>query len=58
MIEKLATPRTAILIGGLMVLWLAIAFSWRTGNRLHVYVLNVDGHPVLVQTPGGKQILI
>ena len=25
---------------------------------MHVYVLNVDGHPVLVQTPGGKQILI
>ena len=58
MIKKLATPRTAILIGGLIVLLLAVAFSWRTDNRLHVYVLNIDGHPVLLQTPGGKQILI
>jgi competence protein ComEC len=58
MIKKLATPRNAILMGGLIILLLAVAFSWRTDNRLHVYVLNVDGHPVLVQTPGGKQIVI
>jgi hypothetical protein len=48
----------AILIGGLMVVLLAVALSWRADNRLHVYVLDVDGHPVLVQTPGGKQVLI
>ena len=58
MIKKFATPRNAILIGGLVVLLLAVAFSWRSDNRLHVYVLNADGHPVFVQTPGGKQILI
>jgi competence protein ComEC len=58
MIKKLATPRNAILIGGLIILLLAVAISWRSDNRLHVYVLDADGHPVLVQTPGGKQILI
>jgi hypothetical protein len=58
MIKKLATPRNMILIGGLVLLLLAVAFSWRSDQRLHVYVLGADGHPVLVQTPGGKQILI
>jgi competence protein ComEC len=58
MFKKLVTPRRAILAGGLIVLLLAVAFSWRTDDRLHIYVLNVDGHPALVQTPGGKQILI
>jgi hypothetical protein len=25
---------------------LAVALSWRADNRLHVYLLDVDGHPV------------
>jgi competence protein ComEC len=58
MLKKLITPRRAIFVGGLILLLLAVAFSWRLDNRLHVYVLGVDGHPALVQTPGGKQILI
>jgi competence protein ComEC len=58
MLKKLVTPRRAIFVGGLILLLLAVTFSWRSDNRLHVYVLGVDGHPVLVQTPGGKQILI
>jgi len=58
MIKKLTTPRNAILIGGLVILLLAVAFSWHTDDRLHVYLLDADGHPVFVQTPNGKQILI
>jgi len=58
MIKKLVTPRRAIFAGGLIALLLAVALSWRTDSRLHVYVLDVDGHPALVQTPGGKQVLI
>jgi hypothetical protein len=58
MLKKLITPRRAIFVGGLILLLLAVAFSWRSDNRLHVYVLGVEGHPVLVQTPGGRQILI
>ncbi len=58
MIKKLLTPQRAIFVGGLLALLLAVALSWRTDERLHVYVLNVDGHPVFVQTPSGKQILI
>ncbi len=58
MIKKLITPRRAIFVGGLITVLLAVALSWRTDDRLHVYVLDVDGHPVFVQTPGGKQILI
>jgi competence protein ComEC len=58
MIKKLFTPRRAIFVGGLIAVLLAVAFSWLTDNRLHAYVLNVDGHPAFVQTPGGKQILI
>jgi hypothetical protein len=57
-VKKLVTPRRAILIGGLIVVLLAVALSWRVDNRLHVYVLEVDGHPALVQTPSGKQVLI
>ena len=58
MIKKLLTPQRALFAGGLIALLLVVALSWRTDARLHVYVLNVDGHPVFVQTPGGKQILI
>ena len=58
MIRKLLTPQRALLAGGLIILLLAVALSWRTDERLHIYVLNVDRHPVFVQTPGGKQILI
>jgi competence protein ComEC len=58
MLRKFITPRRALLVGGLIVLLVVVAISWRTDNRLHVYVFNVDGHPALVQTPGGKQILI
>jgi hypothetical protein len=58
MLKKLITPRRAIFAGGFLVLLLAVAFSWRTDQRLHMYMLDVDGHPVLVQTASGKQILI
>ena len=58
MLKKLVTPRRALVVSGLIVLLVAVAFSWRADNRLHVYVLDVDGHPVLVQTPSGQQILI
>jgi competence protein ComEC len=58
MLKKLVTPRRAIFAGGLLALLLAVAASWRGDDRLHVYVLDVEGHPVLVQTPGGKQVLI
>jgi competence protein ComEC len=58
MIKKLVTPRRAIFVGGLIALLLAVVLSWRADTRLHVYVLDVEGHPVLVQTPDGKQILI
>ncbi len=57
-VKKLITPRRAIFASGLIILLLAVVLSWRADNRLHVYVLNVDGHPALVQTPGGKQVLI
>jgi competence protein ComEC len=58
MIKELVTPRRAILLGGLILLLLAVALSWRADNRLHVYVLEVDGHPVFVQTASGRQILV
>jgi competence protein ComEC len=58
MIKKFLTPQRALFAGGLIALLLVVALSWRADERLHVYVLNVDGHPVFVQTPGGKQILI
>lgn len=58
MIKKLLTPQRVIFAGGLVALLLAVALSWRTDERLHVYMLNIDGHPVFVQTPSGKQILI
>jgi len=57
-VKKLVTPRRAIFAGGLIALLLAVALSWRADSRLHVYVLDVDGHPALAQTPGGKQVLI
>jgi competence protein ComEC len=57
-VKKLITPRRAIFAGGLIALLLAVALSWRADSRLHVYVLDVDGHPALVQTPGGQQFLI
>jgi competence protein ComEC len=58
MFKKLITPRRAIFVGGLILVLLAVAFSWRSDQRLHVYVLDVEDHPALVQTPGGQQILI
>jgi competence protein ComEC len=58
MIKKFITPQRAIFTGGLIALLLVVALSWRTDERLHVYALNVDGHPVFVQTSSGKQILI
>ena len=58
MFKKFVTPRRAILVGGLIIVMSAVALSWRADNRLHVYVLNVEGHPVLVQTASGKQMLI
>ena len=45
----------ALVIVGLLV---ALALSWRPDGKLHIHALNVDGMPVLVQTPSGRQILI
>jgi competence protein ComEC len=45
----------ALVIVGLLV---ALAFSWRPDGKLHVHALNVDGMPVFVQTPAGRQLLI
>ncbi len=58
MLAQFLTVRRLIFGLGLLVLLLIVALSWRNDDRLHVYVLNVDGHPALVQTPNGKQILI
>jgi competence protein ComEC len=45
----------ALVIVGLLV---GLALSWRPDGKLHVHALKVDGMPVFVQTPAGRQILI
>ena len=43
---------------GIVALLGLVALSWRADGRLHLHALNVDGMPVFVQTPAGKQVLI
>ena len=50
--------RLAVSAFGILALLGAVALSWQPDGRLHVHALNVDGMPVFVQTPGGRQILI
>ncbi len=55
---KLISPRfvlAALLVVGVLV---ALALSWRPDGKLHIHALNVEGMPVFVQTPSGRQILI
>ncbi len=40
------------------VVLIGVALSWQPNSKLHVVALDVDGHPILVRTPRGKQILI
>ncbi len=55
---KMISLRLALPAIGIVVLLGAVALSWQPDGKLHVHALNVDGGPVLVQTPTGKQILI
>ena len=52
------SPRIALPALGSVLLLAALAFSWQPDGKLHVHALNVEGGPVFVQTPGGRQILI
>ena len=55
---KIISPRfalAALIIVGVLA---ALAFSWRPDGKLHVHASNVDGMPIFVQTPSGRQILI
>ncbi len=45
----------ALVVVGLLV---GLALSWRPDGRLHIHALSIDGGPVFVQTPTGRQILI
>ncbi|HZY44013.1 MAG TPA: ComEC/Rec2 family competence protein [Anaerolineae bacterium] len=55
---KWLTPRRLIFAGGLVVVLIGVALSWQPDGQLHIVALDVDGHPILVRTPQGKQILI
>ncbi len=55
---KFLSPRLAVPAIGIAALLGAVALSWRPDGKLHVHALNVDGGPVFVQTPQGRQILI
>jgi competence protein ComEC len=52
------TARRAALAGGMLAVLFGVALSWQPDGKLHVVALDVDGHPILVSTPQGKQILI
>jgi len=52
------SARLALPALGMIALLGAVALSWQPDGRLHVHALNVDGGPVFVQTPSGRQILI
>ncbi|MGH2592199.1 MAG: hypothetical protein ACRDGG_01660, partial [Anaerolineae bacterium] len=58
LVRARASARLALPALGMIALLGAVALSWRPDGNLHVHVLNVDGMPVLVQTPAGRQILI
>jgi competence protein ComEC len=55
---KWLTPRRLILAGGMIAVLSLVALSWQPDNNLHVVALDVEGHPTLIRTPQGKQILI
>lgn len=52
------SPRAVLPVIGVFALLAALAISWQPDGKLHVHVLNIDGMPVFVQTPLGRQILI
>ncbi len=52
------SARLALPAFGMIALLGVVALSWQPDGRLHVHALNVDGTPVFVQTPTGRQILI
>ncbi|HEY4688223.1 MAG TPA: ComEC/Rec2 family competence protein, partial [Anaerolineae bacterium] len=56
--SKLISPRFALPAFVIVGVLVALALSWRPDGKLHVHALNVDGMPVFVQTPQGRQILI
>ena len=58
MIKKLITPRRAILVGGLIGRVVGRGVLVAHGPALARVCVECGGHPVLVQTAGGKQILI
>jgi competence protein ComEC len=52
------TPRRLIFAGGMAAVLISVALSWQPDGKLHIVALDVDGHPTLVRTPQGKQVLI
>jgi len=56
--SKMISFRFALPAIGIVALLGLVALSWRADGRLHLHALNVDGMPVFVQTPAGKQVLI
>lgn len=57
-VSALFTRQRVVFGSGLGAILLGVALSWQGDGRLHVAALDVDGHPMLVRTPSGRQILI
>ena len=57
-IRQLLTKRNLIVSGGLAAVLIGVAVSWQPDRQLHVIALDVENHPVLVQTAEGRTILI
>lgn len=57
-IDNWLTSRRLILAGGMAAVLIGVAWSWQPDGKLHIVALDVDGHPILMHTPQGKQILI
>lgn len=57
-LSALLTPKRLVFGGSLLAILLGVVLSWQRDAQLHVVALDVDGHPVLVRTPSGRQILI
>jgi competence protein ComEC len=55
---KWLTPRRLIFAVGMIAVLISVALSWQPDGKLHIVALDVDGHPTLIRTPQGKQILI
>ena len=55
---ELLVTRNLILLGGMALVLMSVAFSWQPDNQLHVIALNAESHPVFMRTPQGQQILI